>query len=176
VKRGDAVTIRPEAPQDAAEIAAVHARAFPTREEALLVDRLREAGALDVSRVAERGGRVVGHVAISPVRIVGASGAWPAHGLGPVSVLPDAQGEGIGGALVRAALEACRAARHDVVFVLGHAAYYPRFGFAPAAARGLVYSDRTRDYTGVFFVAELVSGALAGRAGVVYYRPEFQGL
>jgi putative acetyltransferase len=59
------------------------------------------------------------------------------------------------------------------VFVLGHPADYPRFGFTPAAARGLHYAD---GFERAFFVAELAPGALAGRGGVVRYRPEFDGL
>jgi predicted N-acetyltransferase YhbS len=59
--------------------------------------------------------------------------------------------------------------------VLGHASYDPRFGFEPAAPRGLTYAGG-RAFDGSFFVAELEPGALAGRAGVVHYRPEFDGL
>ena len=171
-----AIRIRPEAPGDAAAIFAVHARAFPSPAEAELVDRLRVAGATTVSLVAERDGRIVGPILFSPVRVEGEGGTFAAQGLAPVAVLSELQRDGIGGALVRAGLDACGAGGHAVVFVLGHADYYPRFGFEPAAPRGLFYADRSRDYTPVFFVIELVPGALAGRKGFVHYRPEFDGL
>jgi putative acetyltransferase len=169
------VVIRPEAPRDQRAIFDVNARAFPQPAEARLVDALRAANAVTSSLVAERDGRVVGHILFSPVRVEGEGGGFVAQGLGPVAVDPDCQRDGIGGALVRAGLDACRRAGHAIVFVLGHAAYYPRFGFEPAAPRGLFYADTSRDYTPVFFVAELEAGALAGRTGVVHYRPEFAG-
>jgi putative acetyltransferase len=170
------VVIRPEEARDERAIFGIHARAFPSDGEARLVDALRAAGAATISRVAACGGQVVGHVLFSPVRVEGPGGSFAALGLAPVAVAPERQRDGIGSALVRAGLAACLDAGHPIVFVLGHSAYYPRFGFAPAAPRGLFYADRTRDYTPVFFVAELEPGALAGRTGVVRYRPEFDAL
>ena len=168
--------IRQEERRDERAIFEIHAHAFPSDGEARLVDALRAAGAATISRVAECGGQVVGHVLFSPVRVEGPGGSFEAQGLAPVAVAPERQRDGIGSALVRAGLAACRDAGHPIVFVLGHATYYPRFGFEPAAPRGLFYSDRTRDYTPVFFVAELAPGALAGRTGIVHYRPELAGL
>lgn len=162
--------IRPECPEDHAAIAAVHERAFPQPAEARLVEALRAAGAATISLVAEQDGRVVGHVLFSPVTVQDGASAWDAIGLGPVAALPELQNGGIGSALVRAGLAACRAQGHPVVFVLGHATYYPRFGFRPAAAAGLRWEG---GHDGSFFVAELAPGALAGRRGVVRYRPEF---
>jgi putative acetyltransferase len=171
-----AVAIRAERPGDRAAIFAVHAAAFPTDAEARLVDRLRDAGAATVSLVAESDGRVVGHNLFSPVRIVGPGGAESgAIGLAPVAVLPALQNGDVGGALIRAGFEACRAAGHAVVFVLGHPPYYPRFGFEPAARFGLSYEGRPQ-FSPAFFVRELEPGALAGRSGVVHYHVEFAGL
>jgi putative acetyltransferase len=152
------IAIRPEAPGDERAIFAVNTRAFPQPAEAQLVDALRAANAVTFALVAERDGRVVGHILFSPVRVEGEGSSFVAQGLGPVAVDPDCQRDG-----------------HAIVFVLGHAAYYPRFGFEPAAPRRLFYSDRSRDYSPVFFVAELEAGALADRSGVVHYRPEFSG-
>jgi putative acetyltransferase len=170
------VVIRPEETRHERAIFEIHARAFPSDGEARLVDALRAAGAATISLVAECDERVVGHILFSPVRVDGAGGSFAALGLAPVAVVPERQRDGIGSALVRAGLAVCRSAGHSIVFVLGHASYYPRFGFEPAAPRGLFYSDRTRDYAPVFFVAELEPGALAGRTGIVHYRPEFAGL
>jgi putative acetyltransferase len=153
----------------------VNARAFPQPGEAKLVDALRAANAATVSLVAECDGRVIGHILFSPVRVEGEGGAFVAQGLAPMAVDPGCQRAGVGSALVRAGLDACRDAGHAIVFVLGHPDYYQRFGFQSAVSRGLSYEGGPR-YEPVFFVVELVSGALAGRNGVVHYRPEFEGL
>jgi len=164
--------VRPELPRDRRDVFELNARAFLRPAEAELVDALRGAGALALSLVAEAGGRRVGHVAFSPVRVGEGAAAWQALALGPLAVDPDHQNGGIGSALVREGLERCRADRHAVVFVLGHARYYPRFGFEPAAARGFAYEGGAR-FAPAFFVAELEPGAIGGRSGVVRYRPEF---
>jgi putative acetyltransferase len=92
-------------------------------------------------------------------------------GLAPMAVLPEYQRQGIGTLLVREGLQDCRRIGHDVVVVLGHPDYYPRFGFVRASSKGLrsVY-DVADD---VFMVAELTAGALKGRTGLVRYHPEF---
>ena len=141
--------IRPEIPADHAAIRALTSAAFAgaahsSGTEAAIVDALRDAGALSLSLVEARADRLAGHVAISPVTItvpdkedcgsagVGADGTaagW--FGLGPVSVRPDMQGQGIGTALIREALMRLRAAGAVGCVVLGDPAYYGRFGFAP---------------------------------------------
>jgi putative acetyltransferase len=171
-----AVAIRPERDGDRAAIFAIHAAAFPTDAEAKLVDRLRDAGAATVSLVAEEDGRAVGHVLFSPVRIVARDGSeYAAIGLGPVAVEPARQNDGVGGALIRAGFDACRANGHTVVFVLGHPPYYPRFGFEPASKHGLSY-EGGEAFSTAFFVRELAPGALGGRRGVVHYHEAFAAL
>lgn len=169
------ITARPERPEDAPAVGEVNRRAFGRAAEAELVDALRRAlrrAAVPwISLVAEDGGRVAGHIVFSPVTIEGEAGASLAMGLGPMAVLPGCHNIGIGSALVRAGLEACRRAGHLVVVVLGHPRYYPRFGFLPARARGLRCEYDVPD--DVFMVAELEPGALAGRTGLVRYHPEF---
>lgn len=169
------VSVRPERSADRAAIFDVVARAFPTDAEAKLVDRLRDAGAATLSLVAERDGHVVGHLLFSPVRVEpeGAGAGFEALGLAPLAVHPDLQRSGAGHALMRAGLAACREAGHAIVFVLGHADYYPRFGFEPAAPKRLHYSGG-RAFDGSFFVAELEPGALAGCSGIVHYHPAFE--
>jgi putative acetyltransferase len=130
-----AIRIRDEAPGDAAAIAEVTADAFATLEisrgtEPHIVAALRAAGALAVSLVAEADGRVVGHVAFSPVTISDGTSSW--YGLGPLSVSPARQREGIGTALVRAGLARLRALGAGGCLVVGHPEYYARFGFRNA--------------------------------------------
>ena len=88
-----------------------------------------------------------------------------------MAVRPAWQRRGIGGALVRAGLEACQEAGHDVVLVVGHPAFYPRFGFVPARPLGLSAEPALPD--AAFMVAELTPGALRGRRGVVVYGSDF---
>ena len=97
----------------------------------------------------------------------------PIAALGPMAVLPTWQKRGVGSQLVRAGLEICRAAGYDLVIVLGHTTYYPRFGFQPAPPLGIRWEHGADSH---FMVMELRPGALAGASGVVRYRPEFDGV
>jgi len=149
------VTVRPATDADRAAIRAVVEAAFAQTDEAELVERLRADGDVIVELVAEDDdGVVVGHILFSPM--TSSAGAQVAS-LAPVSVRPDRQGEGIGGDLIIAGIEACRAAGVDLIVVLGHAAYYPRFGFDAGAAEVLA-----APFSGEHFMAlELTPGALA---------------
>ena len=164
--------VRAETAEDHAAVRRVNELAFGQPGEAGLVDALRAGKRPHVSLVASEGGRVVGHIFFSPVTVESAGGVWGAMGLGPMAVLPESQGRGVGSALVREGLRECARLGHEVVFVLGHAEYYPRFGFRPAAPEGIGCEFPAPDEN--FMVAELRRGALAGRRGVVRYAPEFR--
>ena len=168
--------IRPERPGDEAAIRAVEIAAFGRRAEADLVDRLRERGRHVLSLVALDEDRIVGHVLATRVEIEPRADAEtpPARlvlGIGPVAVAPDRQRSGIGTKSTRAALAEARSRGAVAVVVLGHPAYYPRFGFVPARRFGLVCDYDAEG--GAFFAQELVPGGLAGAAGRVRYDPEF---
>ena len=164
--------VRAETTEDQAAVRRVNELAFEGAAEADLVDALRGSGAAHVSLVAEEGGRVVGHILFSPVVVESAGADWEAVGLGPMAVVPEQQGRGVGSALVREGLRECRRRGREVVFVLGHAEYYPRFGFRTAGPLGVTCEFPAPEE--FFMVAELTPGALAGRAGLVRYRPEFR--
>ena len=166
------LTVRAEAPEDRGAVRRVNELAFGGAGEADLVDALRANEPEHVSLVAEEDGRVVGHILFSPVEVESGAGAWGALGLGPMAVLPERQGRGVGSALVREGLEECLRRGREVIFVLGHADYYPRFGFRPAGPLGLTCEFPAPEEN--FMVAELRAGALAGRGGLVRYRPEFR--
>lgn len=126
------VPIRPERPSDAQGIAQVTRDAFAahahsSHTEHLMIDALRRDGALAISLVAEHDAQVIGHVAFSPVSIGDGAPGW--FGLGPLSVAPHAQGQGIGQALVRAGLAALAQRGAHGCVVLGEPDYYGRFGF-----------------------------------------------
>jgi putative acetyltransferase len=92
-----------------------------------------------------------------------------------MAVAAELQRRGVGAALIRAGLDACRAAGHTIVFVLGHPAYYPRFGFEPASEHGFAYEGGPA-FARAFFVRALAPGAFGGRSGVVSYHREFAEL
>lgn len=128
----NAITIRPETSADVETITAVTRAAFASLEisnhtEQYIGEALRAAGGLTVSLVAEHDGRVVGHIAFSPVTITDGTSGW--YGLGPVSVLPDYQGRGIGAALIWEGLERLKRLGANGCCLVGHPDYYPRFGF-----------------------------------------------
>ena len=129
---GVAVIIRNETESDIEAIAEVTKAAFATlaisrHTEQFIIAGLRAAGALSVSLVAEIDGRVVGHVAFSPVTLSDGTPDW--YGLGPVSVLPEHQRQGIGSALIREGLSRLKAQGAKGCLVVGHPDYYPRFDF-----------------------------------------------
>jgi putative acetyltransferase len=132
--------IRLEAPQDISAIekitiAAFDGKPYSDQTEHLIIDRLRKARALSVSLVAEMDEKVVGHVAFSVVTINGADIGW--YGLGPVSVSPELQKQGIGSKLIREGLALIREKGAKGCVLEGDPAYYQRFGFK--AYSGLFY-------------------------------------
>ena len=181
MKAKTVVKIRPETAGDIPAIHQVNVVAFGRSGEADLVDALRQRGAYTLSLVAEKHGQVVGHILFTPVTIGpemqgSAEDTMPqevftAVALGPVAVLPDYQNQGIGAQLIGAGLAACHERGDDIVAVLGHPSYYPRFGFMPSVNVGVKSEYNVPDE--VFMITELRQGALAGRTGVVKYQPEF---
>ena len=162
--------IRPEQPPDIDAVRQVNRAAFETSTEASLVDILRENARPLISLVAEDAGALVGHIMFSPVTISSQIDAG-IMGLAPMAVVPARQGHGIGSALVTAGLEECRRLGVAGVVVLGHATYYPRFGFRPASGFGLKSEYDVPDE--VFMALELEPGGLQGKAGTVRYHPAF---
>jgi putative acetyltransferase len=129
-------TTRSERPEGVGAIREVNLAAFRSRAEADLVDALRasEAWIEGLSIVTEDSeGRVVGHALLTRCHVGGAA----ALALGPCAVLPRVQRRGAGSAAIRVALQAARGMGEKLVVVLGHAEYYPRFGFRPASTLGI---------------------------------------
>ena len=108
-------------------IAAFKALAISNNTEQFIIDALRAADALTISLVAEIDGRVVGHIAFSPVTISDGSAGW--YGLGPVSILPEYQRQGIGKSLVNRGLSMLKDLDGQGCMLVGDPGYYGRFGF-----------------------------------------------
>ena len=166
--------VRRETSGDIDVIDAIHCAAFGTADavEARLVHELRaDVGWVPaLSLVAQdQSGAVVGHVAGT----VGAVGDHPAIGIGPVGVLPDQQGTGVGSALMHAVLAAADALDYPVAVLLGHADYYPRFGFVSAASLGIT---PTVPEWGEHFQARPLGGWTPEVTGLFRYAAPFDRL
>ena len=166
--------IRPEQPEDVAAIHALVAVAFPSAAEARLIDLLRDAGRLTVSLVAvlpkgNEHSQIVGHVAFSPVTTPNSDIHRIGVCLAPLAVAEESRRQGIGAALVRAGLEACREHGANYAVVVGEPEYYGRFGFKPGDRFEL-----TSAYASPFFqVVELTDGGSPRGRGLVKFAPEF---
>ncbi|BDB27179.1 N-acetyltransferase [Cupriavidus sp. P-10] len=141
------IRTRNERPADADAItqlteAAFRSEPYSSHTEQFIVNALRRAGQLTISLVAVDGDAIVGHVAVSPVMV--SSGATRWYGLGPISVWPERQRQGIGTSLMEAALDELRRLGGAGCVVLGDPAYYGRFGFQVHA--GLVLPGVPPEY------------------------------
>lgn len=156
-----AVRIRPVESEDRAAVRDIETRAFGRTDEAELVDRLRADGDVVVELIAEQDGVAVGHILFSRLAV---DPAARFAALAPVAVSPTHQRGGVGGALVRAGLDACRDAGQVAVIVLGHPEYYPRFGFSTEAALQV----RSPFEGPAFMALALRSGALDRPVAITY--------
>ena len=163
--------IRTEKPEDEVAIRHVNEEAFGQKAEAEIVDKLRNRNVVALSLVAAQADQVVGHILFSPVTVETELSSFEAIALAPMAVLPAYQRKGIGSQLIRAGLKECRRLGHEILVVLGHPDYYPRFGFIPAKAKGIACEFEVPEEA--WMILELRKGALAGRRGVVKFQPEF---
>jgi putative acetyltransferase len=175
VRAGDAFVAMPilvgrETEQDHDAVRQVNRLAFGQEDEARLVDALRAGGFAPVSLVARVNSQVVGHIMFSDLSIITETGTVAALALAPMAVLPEFQRQGIGSVLVRHGLDACKLQGHRIVVVLGHADFYPRFGFSARLAEHLE-SPYGRGPS--HMAVELVLAALSGVVGKLVYAPPF---
>lgn len=164
------LTLRAEQPQDLPGIHQLTRLAFSGRpyaggDEQDVIDRLRRAGALTLSLVAEVDGQLVGQVTFSPAQLSDGSGPWFA--LGPVSVLPEFQGKGIGAALIRKGLTQIQAGGALGCILTGNPDYYRRFGFE------LAPRNTPAEEAPEYFMLKLLGAPAAD--GVFAFHPGFYG-
>jgi predicted N-acetyltransferase YhbS len=162
------IRVRKETDQDILEIEAVTEVAFlnaphTSHTEQFIVNALRDAGQLFISLVAEDEGGIVGHVALSPVVISNGANGW--YGLGPISVLPERQGCGVGSQLMTQALLELEEAGAVGCVLLGDPGFYGRFGLRTDS--GLQLPGVPAEY----FLVRSFRGAVP--AGTVSYHEAF---
>lgn len=164
----DALSIRPERPEDAARVRALLDAAFGGDTESKVVEQLRADGDFVLSLVAENGEGIAGYAGFPRLMLQLDERNVPVAGLAPVGVSPVLQSRGIGGALIRDGLVRLGDRAERLVFVLGDPAYYGRFGFT-------VMDGFVSRYAGPYFQA-LMLAPDAPRAGRVSYPRAFDGL
>lgn len=123
--------IRPARPDDLDEIVALNDAAFGGTAEGRIVRQLEKDGDSVLSLVASDDDRLLGHIQFFRILV---DGEPIAVGLGPMATLPEVQRSGIGSGLIQMGLMALEGAGEQIVFVLGHTDYYPRFGFSAELA------------------------------------------
>ena len=165
------LTFRQETLKDIDSIRYVNEQAFEQKGEAELIDKLRNRNVVTLSLVAVQADQIVGHILFSPVSVESEYSSFEAITLAPMAVLPEYQRKGIGSQLVRVGLEECLRLGHEIMVVLGHPDYYPRFGFVPAKPKGISCEFEVPNEA--WMVLELREGALAGRKGTIKFQPEF---
>jgi putative acetyltransferase len=161
------IEIREEHPGDVTAVRDVNRRAFGQDREGNIVEALRSNGAALLSLVATLDGQVVGHIMYSPLSVGDTQGA----ALGPMAVLPERQRQGIGPHLMDTGSRTLTEAGCPFIVVVGHAEYYPRFGFRPASAYGITCEWELPD--DVFMAVILDAEKMRGVAGLARYRHEF---
>ncbi len=173
------ITIRLERPEDYRETETLTREAFwniykPGCDEHLVAHKLRKTCAFigELDLVACKGERIVGNIMYTRAKVIGPNGeARKVLCLGPVSVLPEHQGKGIGGSLIRKSIARARELGFSGVFLMGNPAYYSRFGFRNAGEFGVFASDgKSYDY---FMGLELAPGRLNGISGNFFYDEAF---
>jgi len=165
------IEIREERPDDVAAVRELNRRAFGQDQESNIVDALRANGAALLSLVATLNDRVVGHIMYSAVSV---GGNVKGAALGPMAVIPERQRQGIGSKLIEAGNQNLKNADCPFIIVVGHANYYPRFGFRPASEHGIKCEwDVPGD---VFMLLVLDQVKMEGVSGLVKYRDEFSSV
>jgi len=165
------ITIREEQHQDRNAIREVNMQAFGQNQEADLIDKIRRSCNDLISLVALIKRTIVGHICFSPATIESKVKTIQGMGLAPMSVLPAFQRQGIGTELVRDGIERVKKKGFPFIIVLGHASYYPRFGFEPASHYGIRCEWDVPD--SAFMILLLDESQMRESAGLARYLPEF---
>lgn len=165
--------IRQEEKKDYKEVFEVVEKAFATAlhtdgTEQFLVEKLRKSEAFipELSLVALIGDRIIGHILFTKVKV----GETTQLGLAPLAVLPEYQNHGVGSALIKEGHRIAKEMGYDYSILIGHEAYYPKFGYVPAKTFGITASFEVNDEN---FMAYSLSGTDKILNGMLVYPKEF---
>jgi putative acetyltransferase len=168
------IDIREERPEDIATIRRINIEAFGQPQEANLVAMLRTNGGILLSLVATYERRVAGHILYSPVTAGSGEKKIRGAGLGPMAVLPEYRRRGVGGKLIEFGITRLKQSGCPFIVVLGHADYYPRFGFRPASDYWLKCEWSVPD--NAFMALVLDESKIRDLSGLAKYRAEFSNI
>ena len=148
-------------------------QAFSDQSEHHLVNAIRKSSQFipELSLVAVYKTKVIGHVLMTPIRINNNGGNHRGLALAPISVHPNYQGEGVGSQLMHFAHKMALENGYEFIAILGHEAYYPRFGYTPAHTFGIQFPFGAPKEN--CMMIELIPGALEDVNGMIEYLPEF---
>jgi len=165
--------IRRSTESDRTAIGDIHTSAFGQEQGKEIVELVNslledETARPLLSLVADTGGRLVGHVLFTKARLQPEDRVIPVRILAPLAVSRDCQGEGVGGVLIREGLKQLAESGVELVFVLGHPGYYPKFGFQPAGVLGFEATyPIPSEHAGAWMVQELKAGVIGSVEGRV---------
>jgi RIO kinase 1 len=162
--------IRSERKTDYEGIKLVNDLAFGRQKESDLIENLRLLNAYDprLSLVMELKRKIIAHALFLPVMIQTQEGnLYPCLSLGPISVQPEYQNQGIAGKLIEEGHQIAVQLGYNAVVLLGHVDYYPRFGYQPASIWNLTnpWSISGKSWMTI----ELTEGWLDNKAGRLIY-------
>jgi putative acetyltransferase len=165
--------IRTERNEDLQAIRQINDAAFKGVNESRLVEAIRNSEQFvpELSLVAEANGELIGHILFSIVSIQSHDKTFPTLALAPMAVTPAFQNQGVGSLLVKEGLKRAEELGFEHIFVLGHPAFYPRFGFLPAVTKGIESPFPLP--VEVFMALEIKEGSLSRMKGKVIYPPAF---
>ena len=169
--------IRTETKNDYKHVFNLNYETFDNRDdESKLVERIRFSGGFlpELSLVAENKGEIVGHALLSKAKILQQNVEVEVIILAPIAVKPAFQNKGIGGKLIKESLKRAKKLGFELVLLIGHPDYYPKFGFQAARTHGIELTQFDVP-NNVFMVYELKKGALETTNGELIYPPAFFG-
>ncbi len=169
----DNIHIRKAVASDLDKVLSVERAAFETDGEAKLThDLLQDPEAQPVvSLLAMEGDEAIGHILFTRAGVE-SDPSPSAYILAPLAVIPPRQKQGVGGKLIRHGLRMLSDSGVDLVFVLGHTDYYPRFGFKPALPLGFEPPQPVEErHADAWMVLELTPGTIEQSGGRVHCAP-----
>lgn len=172
------ITIRQEQPSDYTTVfnlikSAFENEVYTDHKEQFLVERLRKSDAFipELSLVAESNSEIAGYILLTRLKIKDGDAEYDSLALAPVAVLPKYHNQGIGGLLINKAHEIAGNLGYTSVILLGHAGYYPKFGYRPTKEFAITLPFDVPDEN--CMTIELIPGSLKNVKGVVEYPSPF---